>query len=341
MQVTINRQPMMTQALISSGVFRPAPLRILDGGARHGAESQWDVYGRQAEIIAFEPDAEECKRLNETTASQTGPRVTYYPVALGREKKMAALHVANFPDSSSLLPTNHVLMDRFAMVDYLTQVRTVMVETTDIDSFVDESRVGHLDFMKLDVEGAELATLEGAGKALNDSLLGLIVEVWFQPEHVGRPLFAHIDEYLRGFGYTLFDIRDLMRWRRKTQCGSEYQQWVGRGQLMYANALYLRDIPGAMIAGEYQISDRSRMQLLKLASVAELFGYNDFALEVLKYGHHFGVLKKEEVESLSALLAEKPPTPAVRLVSHLRAGLRRVVPRTIRTRIRSIIQSSS
>src|SRR5262249_20522180 len=146
-----------------------------------------------------------------------------------------------------------------------------------IDCFLDEHRLGYLGFMKLDVEGAELVALEGGRNALRHSLLGVSIEVWFQLDHIGRPLFPDIDGYLREFGYALFDIRDLVRWRRKTQGANEFRRWVNGGQLMYANALYLRDIPGAMIAGDYKPHDHSRVQLLKLASLAELFACNDFA----------------------------------------------------------------
>lgn len=328
----------MTQHLVEAGVFRPLPVQVLDGGARGGANSQWDAYADQVQLFAFEPDEEECRRLNEKQASRNGAGITYYPVAVSGEKGRGALHVANFPDSSSMLPTNHELMDRFAMAEYLTQVRSVEVETTDVDSFVHDHDLQYLDFIKLDVEGKELASLEGASTVLGRSLLGIELEVWFQPEHVGRPLFADIDAYLRRHGYALFDLRDLVRWRRKTLCGTEYKDWAGSGQLMYANALYFLDLPGQVAAGRYETTPQSLVQVLKLASLAELSGYRDFAIEVIRGGEQAGVLKAEDAAVLSRLL-EKGVGAQAAWLRPIRAAARAAVPLPLRIRLRAAVQA--
>lgn len=330
--------PLMTRNLVEASVFRPLPVRVLDGGARGGANSQWGVYADQVQLFAFEPDDEECRRLNQEQANGNGVSITYYPVAVSGEKGRGALHIANFPDSSSMLPTNHELMDRFAMAEYLTQVRTVEVETTDIDSFVRDHDLQYLDFIKLDVEGKELASLEGAGIVLGRSLLGIELEVWFQPEHVGRPLFADVDPYLRRHGYTLFDLRDLMRWRRNTLCGSEYKDWVGSGQLMYANALYFLDLPGQVKVGRYRASPQSLVQMLKLASLAELFGYRDFAIEVIRCGASIGALEAEDAAVLTRLLEKGVGTPGPVWLRPVRVAARAALSQPVRTRLRTLIQ---
>ena len=97
-----------------------------------------------------------------------------------------------------------------------------------------------------------LASVTGARRAVDRSLLGLSVEVWFQPTHHGRPLFADVDAYLRRNGFALFDLRELNRWRRKTDGGPDWTTWVGSGQLTFANALYFRDLPAAVMAALMQ-----------------------------------------------------------------------------------------
>ena len=157
------------------------------------------------------------------------------------------------------------------MSEYLEQVSTAEIETTDLASFAAERDLDYLDFVKLDVEGAGFDALRGIGPQLERSLLGLSVEVWFHSDHVGRPLFADIDAHLRALGFTLFDLRELNRWRRRTLAGPNYPSWIDSGQLMYGNALYLRDLPALLgEAGDFR---PSRVQVLKLASLAELFCY--------------------------------------------------------------------
>jgi FkbM family methyltransferase len=332
-----------TGALVGAGEFRSAPLRVLDGGARDGTASKWDAYGGQAEIIAFEPDADECGRLNESGSRPGLPRVTYYPVGLWRERAVRSLRVASAPESSSLLPTNHSLVDRFSVADRFRETQQVPIRLTDIDSFLAETRVEYVDFIKLDVEGAELMALEGSREMLRRSVHGVFVEIWFHRDHIGRPLFPDIDAFLRAFGYVLFDMRDLIRWRRKTQRGTEVRHQVNGGQLMFANALYLRDVPGARLAGTYRPGSGSRLEILKLASLAEVFGYNDFALEVLQCGRDVGVLRRDEIERFTRLLTPAPSV-VLRFATKARNGLRRALPESVRKplrrKLKSIFESS-
>jgi FkbM family methyltransferase len=327
-----------THLLVGSGEFQSAPLRILDGGARYGTASLWDPYGEQAEVIAFEADADECRRLNESRSPPGKPRVTYYPVGLWQERAVKSLRVTSRPDSSSLFPTNYSLVDRFAVAGGFKEIRRVPIRVTDIDSFLTERAIPYLDFMKLDVEGAELTALEGSRQTLRRSVLGVFVEVWFHMDHIGRPRFGDIDAFLRDFGYVLFDMRDLVRWRRKTQPGTEVRHQVSGGQLMFANALYLRDVPDAMLRGVYEPSRGSRTEVLKLASLAELLGYSDFALEVLQRSRDVGALREEEIEPLTRRLTPEP-SAALRLASSVRNGLRRALPASVRELLRRKLKS--
>lgn len=182
----------LTRHLLDSGVFRPTPMRIVDVGARGGAESLWGIYGDQVHVIGFEPDMEECERLNQSAKNAIG-RESYYPIALHRGKAVRTLYVTKNPQASSLFQPNLAFVSRFPQSDPGTVTGTTQVKTTDADSFMMENGIDYLDFMKIDAEGAELAVLEGANQLLSESLLGLSIEVFFQPYHFGRPLFVDVD----------------------------------------------------------------------------------------------------------------------------------------------------
>jgi FkbM family methyltransferase len=312
-------------------------MRIVDGGARWGAEPHWDVYGDQLELYAFEPDEEECRRT--MAAVEPGPdqvRFMCQPVALAAAKGQTTLNVARFPDSSSLLPNNSALVSRFAMAEYLEQIGTASVATTDVESFMTERGLDYIDFMKLDVEGAELEVLRGAHRVLGQSLLGLSVEVWFQEEHVGRPLFSDIDAYLHQLGFVLFDLRQLNRWKRKTLAGETYESLIGSGQLMYGNALYFRDLPAQLAAGD-QLG-LSSGAVLKLASLAELFCYPDFAIEVIESAQRAGLLTGHELAPLIADLRQQGSATSVGWRAATRRAVRAAIPPTVRRRMMRVVQ---
>lgn len=65
----------------------------------------------------------------------------------------------------------------------------------------------NLDFLKMDVQGAEIAVLEGATKLL-PNIKWIYLEVSFVPCNEGAPLFDVVFDYLRNKGYRIADIVD-------------------------------------------------------------------------------------------------------------------------------------
>ena len=114
--------------------------------------------------------------------------------------------------------------------------------------------------------------------------------------------------------------------------------WVGSGQLTFANALYFRDLPAAVMAGCYRPDDYSLIEVLKLASLGELFGYNDFAIEVLEQGRNAGVLDAEDCAMLSGLLPGQSNGKSSGGMGLLRAGVRAALPPALRGRLRRVVQ---
>lgn len=283
-------------------------MRIADLGARGGFERHWDIYGSGVELIGFEPDAAECERLNQAQSvkSSAARRESYYPVALHRERGVKTLHITQNPQASSFLTPNWEFVNRFPQSGLATVVGTEQIQTTDMDSFMAENRIDYIDFMKIDVEGAELAVFEGAKKLLSESLLGASVEVFFQPYHIGRPLFGDIDRYLRRFGFVLFDLHPE-RWRRKTMATTDPKTWYEGGQMIWAQALYLRDFTAEMLCGSQPKVENAAIKVLKAASLAELFGFQDFAIEMLSSARRVGLLNKEDLGSMVGLLSSSDP----------------------------------
>jgi FkbM family methyltransferase len=82
----------------------------------------------------------------------------------------------------------------------------VTVPVSRIDTFLQREKLPAPDLIKVDVQGAELLILKGAGKFL-PSIQVIQLEVWFSRGYGPKtPLFHEIHEFLAGHGFVLFEI---------------------------------------------------------------------------------------------------------------------------------------
>ena len=174
-------------------------LRLIDVGARGGLDPRWQRFETALELIAFEPDPEECERLNRDASSLPYP-ARFLPHALWREASDAVpFHVANWPVGSSIYAPNEDFLRPFPEAHQLLGVKDVQtISAVTLDEALSREELG-ADHLKLDVEGAELDVMAGGRIALGQAL-ALEVEVEFNPVFRDQPLFADVDSHLRSQG---------------------------------------------------------------------------------------------------------------------------------------------
>lgn len=286
--LSMQNNAVMTSYVVERGIFREYPFRLVDVGARGGYDEVWDVFQDQLAVIGFEPEPNECARLN----ASAPPNVTYLPFALGAREETREFFVAVFSGSSGLCGGDTEFIRRFFEGDNQRTVEKELLQVHPLDRVLQEYGLHSVDFLKLDCEGADLEVLLGADRTLEElNTLGVLVEVWFQKEsrECGYTFFD-IHEYLTSKGFMLFDV-DAYRYNRKAMPYpflSDIRDENGRliagqtthGQILRGDALYLRDFVGAQstVGG-----DCSSTQVLKLVCLYELFGLNDCAAELLQH----------------------------------------------------------
>lgn len=203
-------------------------LTIVDVGARSGLDERWTPYFAMIDAIGFEPDEEECRRLNETRFPYS---VRFHPYALGaRDGDNATLYICRSPVNSSVLEPNTELCRDYPYGDAMEVVGTRPVILQRMDSVCGDVRP---DVIKIDTQGSELEVLIGAGRLL-DSALAVDLEVEFVPQYRGQALFADVDTFMRERGFMLRGIRRTY-WRER----AEHLHADG-GQIIHGDALYLR-----------------------------------------------------------------------------------------------------
>ena len=153
-------------------------MTVVDAGAHHGLYTLlaskrvgWD--GR---VIAIEPSPRECERLEKHLRINRCSNTALVPCALGEDPGEADIYLVDgFQDwCNSLRPP---------AVD--EAVRTVRVSVKRLDDVLAELGVNQVDFVKLDVEGAELSVLYGAMKLLQreqrPAILAEVQDIRTQP----------------------------------------------------------------------------------------------------------------------------------------------------------------
>jgi FkbM family methyltransferase len=132
-------------------------------------------------VYAFEPSAEVYQELVKNVAPE-GDRVRPFNLGLSDEEKTVELY-------SYTVDGNEVSLISSIDKRLPTQVVQVEVSATEhisvrtLDSFCEEHKVARIDFLKLDVEGHELAVLKGAQRMLNAGAIS-IIQFEFGPANI-------------------------------------------------------------------------------------------------------------------------------------------------------------
>jgi FkbM family methyltransferase len=240
------------------------PIRIVDIGAMAIADP--DAYAPLAaslgcEVVGFEPLEEECEKRNR----HARPGCVYLPYVIG-DGSVQTFYETNSGMTSSLFEPNAALLRMFDnLEEHVRVVATRQVQTRRLDD-VEEARGA--DFLKADVQGAELMVFQGAEKILRDVLV-IHAEAEFVPLYKNQPLFADVDAFLRAKGFVLHKMahcagRLFKPFSMARDGRREPSQWL------WCDAVYVRD---------FLALDRlSEMQLLKLAAILhENYGSHDIA----------------------------------------------------------------
>ena len=282
----------MTRELVATGIFSGDPFQIIDVGAFGGIQKQWHVLGDAANHIAFEPNPDECRKLQEGNRDSN---IRYYPYALGEQSGERVFYVRDYSHGCSFFdvgtPAFLRHMKRYFphdFVDDLGRGTPITLNVTSYDDFMDAEGLSPATFLKLDVEGAELEIIRGAKKHLTPATIGLHVEVTLDAEHTFGGSLSEIDHAIQERGWFIFDI-DLFRYARNAlpmPYTHDFQDDTGKrtpgptvsGKPYLADVLYLRDVL-------YDIKERDIphdwQSILKACVIYEIFRLPDYSAELL------------------------------------------------------------
>lgn len=134
-------------------------MTVLDLGAHHGFYTLLasKCVGRNGRVIAFEPSPRERKALHLHLKLNRCKNVEVQEFALGDKRTTADLHVVEDSEAGC---------NSLRRPDTQAKTTPIPVSIVRLDDWLADNEIERVDFIKLDVEGAELATLKGAGSLL-------------------------------------------------------------------------------------------------------------------------------------------------------------------------------
>ena len=168
---------------------------IIDAGAYHGLFSVIvsKMVGDKGRIICLEPDQENIAILEKNLELNGCGNVALCKKALWKEK--ADLEFNSSGDVSSTLFSRSDGPGKEAV----KPAKKIKVEATSIKELMGEFDLQRIDFIKMDIEGAEIEALEGC----SELIASLDTRFSIAGYHVrdGQPTFRRVEKILRGSGY--------------------------------------------------------------------------------------------------------------------------------------------
>lgn len=257
------------------------PLVIVDIGVRWGFQEHWKRLGSLVQLIGMDADEQEVQSLNNANKGDE-----FIPKVLGAENGYSEMYITQDPACSSLYPPDEKLIRNRPSMYVTSLVSTEKVMITTFDRWAQTKHIPKIDFMKLDVQGAELDVLKGSESTLQTVRM-LEVEVQFNPLYQGVPLFGDVDGFLRKRGFSLWRIKNLCHYGLSdfslsltTDETVKYDYFTksfkGRnGQLYWGDAFYVREEIAYNGSRSWEVA-------LRDACIAGVLGFEDLFISSLK-----------------------------------------------------------
>jgi FkbM family methyltransferase len=241
---------------------------VIDVGARLGDDDDGEppyapmLAAGLCRVTGFEPHKEALLELQ----AKKGPNERYLPYAVG-DGEAHTLNICRATGMTSLFEPDPVTLGPFWLLELLGEViERVPLHTRRLD---DISEIQHLDFLKIDIQGGELAVFQG-GRAKLAEAVAIQTEISFVTLYKSQPGLGDIDLELRSQGFLPHRFAAIKSWPIGPFLVNTNPRQAPN-QLLEADIVYVRDFA--------QADSMSDEQLKHLALISHhCYGSFDLAL---------------------------------------------------------------
>jgi FkbM family methyltransferase len=285
---------------------------VVDVGARNGFDRLPASYTRRAELVAFEPNPEEYRKLADgrTDAALAGyagspfRSTRYFDSALWDTDEERPFYVTSAAGASTLMGEAVPRVASRMFTDYPKTspkagksfleangavARVIPMKCRRLDGLLPAST--KIDFLKLDVEGAELRVMRGAEALFAArSVLFVYTEFVMVPYYAEHPLFGDQQVFLRDHGFRLLDLE--LNHPRYSRGSTTLHPWADRRLISAGDACFMLDPDRVDISAE----DHQR-----LAAICLCAGFHAVGIGLLREA---GLCSAADIAAIEAQLAQ-------------------------------------
>ena len=173
---------------------------VLELGANLGSETLIvsRLVGSEGHVYGFEPNPYTFKRLQRNIEINGISNVDIYELAIGENNTEIYFNI--YPENSS----NPGMSSKYVENPCTKKIN---VKQVTIDSFMQQHNITKLDFLKLDIQGAEIDALNGARNTIAKYRPIIFAEAYSE-EQVAHNHTQQMYDMLMAYGYKIFLIED-------------------------------------------------------------------------------------------------------------------------------------
>ena len=259
-------------------------LLLVDIGAKGGIHNRWKKQIPGFYAILFEPDVDSYNQLKEISSENI---VVINQALSNNSGEMKFYHCVS-SDLSSVYKPNHSVVKRFVDFPLFGVVREERISVDTLENQLIKNGFDEIDFVKIDVQGHELAILNGGGKFI-EQLIGIETEIEFVEFYEGQPLFEDVNKFMIAHGFELYDLQ-----RSFSQISKDKKINKGRkGQLVCGNALYFRSPENVV-----KLFQNDFNKLKNAVYVYSIYGYIDLANNLINSAIDVGLFSNSDINEM-------------------------------------------
>jgi len=196
-------------------------MTVVEAGANHGSETViiGKLIGEKGRLYAFEPLPILIERLSiNIKINKQEDYVKIVPFALGELEQTIQFHIADEKLSNQGMGSKYL---------FSLATKTIFVEQTTLDKWAERTNLPAIDFIKMDIQGAELDLLRGGADTIKRWKPVIYLEADEVQTSNGHTTLEDIFSCLDGYGYEVL-LTTLKGSRTLDRHNLESGNWLAR-----------------------------------------------------------------------------------------------------------------